>query len=345
MTRSAARLLVVALWLAGCGSSDDGDGQRAFIDWARLRNPVLGFDDRALKDVAVAYHPGRKEFYVYSSTRFELDDANNTAAVRSFYRTSDWRRFEPFGDPDVNGAGYGPGSPDVSRIGIVWQMVFQVESPAGGSARTLAGSVSTNLVDWSPPEPVAAEVMDPSLRNIDGAVAEHGGYLYLGWKRVQEFFVTRRPLLGAGWEPPIEASAAGAWAENFQFIEIDGAWRMVATGYDPLLFRCTGHPTWITYTCNHEPFIYRMDGSGDDLQDWTRWVDKTHLQIPFEDWNPAMHANSAFLADWREHDGYFYLFYAGSLEGDRFELRGHGKIGVARSRDLVEWRVAGDMDD
>jgi hypothetical protein len=50
-------------------------------------------------------------------------------------------------------------------------------------------------------------------------------------------------------------------------------------------------------------------------------------------------ADCAFLADWRQYDGYFYLFYAGSDDGDSFQLRGHGKIGVARSRDLVEWRA------
>jgi hypothetical protein len=188
-------------------------------------------------------------------------------------------------------------------------------------------------------------LLDPAVRNIDGALAEHGGYVYLGWKRVQEFYVTRAasPALDGRWEPALRASADGQWAENFQFLAIDGEWRMIATGYDPLFYRCREHPEWITYTCNHEPFVSRMDGSGDALEDWTRWVDKTHLAVPFEDWNPVMHANAAFLADWREYNGYFYLFYAGSADGDRFERRGHGKIGVARSRDLVEWRVAGDV--
>jgi hypothetical protein len=96
------------------------------------------------------------------------------------------------------------------------------------------------------------------------------------------------------------------------------------------------------YTCNHEPFIYTMDGAGSELGDWTRWIEKTHLQVPFEQWNTIMHANSGYLTDWRAYDGYFYLFYAGSVDGDRFDGRGHGKIGVARSRDLREWRVAGD---
>jgi hypothetical protein len=36
--------------------------------------------------------------------------------------------------------------------------------------------------------------------------------------------------------------------------------------------------------------------------------------LPFEAWNPVMHANSGQRADWREFDG------------DSFDLRGHGKI-------------------
>ena len=61
-----------------------------------------------------------------------------------------------------------------------------------------------------------------------------------------------------------------------------------------------------------------------------------------EDWNRVMHANSAYLCDWREHDGHFYLFYAGANDDVSFERRGHGKIGVVRSRDLIDWRLPGD---
>jgi hypothetical protein len=39
-----------------------------------------------------------------------------------------------------------------------------------------------------------------------------------------------------------------------------------------------------------------------------------------------------------------YLTYSGSID-ERFRGRGHGKIGIARSRDLIHWRVAGDLSD
>lgn len=39
------------------------------------------------------------------------------------------------------------------------------------------------------------------------------------------------------------------------------------------------------------------------------------------------------------------MWYSGSLDADSFQRRGHDKIGIARSRDLLHWRIAGDMRD
>ena len=335
----AARVILFALATAGCGSSDSAE---PFVDWARLRNPILAVEDRSLKDLAVVYEPLTGEFFVFSSVRFESSDTTAPGKPRSFYRTRDLRRFTPFHDPDVNGPGIGPGSPDVTRLAGQWYMVFQGPTGVTNDARVLRYATSTDLVEWEPPADLAPDLLDPAKRNIDGALAEHDGYFYLGWKQVQQFYVTRSVdrVLDGRWLPARRASAGGPneFAENYQFIRIDDHWRMVATGHDPGPYRCD-NPAFIIYTCNHEPFIYSMDGAGNDLDDWTRWIDKTHLQVPFAAWNTVMHANSAYLADWRAYDGYFYLFYAGSTDGDRFDLRGHGTIGVARSRDLVEWRV------
>ncbi len=126
---------------------------------------------------------------------------------------------------------------------------------------------------------------------------------------------------------------------------IDGTLRIVGTGRDPEPFRCTDHPEFVAYTCSHEPFMCTLAGVTTDLGTWTTWTRKTHLRVPFEAWNPIMHANSGAVHDWRGHDGFFYLSYAGAADGTSFELRGHGKIGLARSRDLVHWRVAGDLRD
>lgn len=357
---------VLAAWLAACGEGErawdarcdaelervaaaapePAPANRRFIDWESLRNPVLAFADRALKDEAVAYRNG--VFYVFASTRFSPEDRGGAQRTSSFYRTRDFRAFEPFSDPDVHGPGRGPGSPDLVEIDGVWHMTFQAPSGGGERARILQLTRSRDLVDWSPPRALGPELLDPAERNIDGALARHGDRLYLGWKRDQSLYVTRSlgPELDGRWEMPRPADAILAfgpnsvthdWAENYQFVAIDGRWHMVATARAPG-FPMSRHE----YTGSHEPYLYTMDGDGGDLEDWTRWRCKRRLAIPQEAWNPAMHANSAFLADWREHDGHFYLFYAGSADHTSFDRRGHGKLGVARSRDLVHWSVPGE---
>jgi hypothetical protein len=175
-------------------------------------------------------------------------------------------------------------------------------------------------------------------RHIDGAFAVDGGYVYLGYKRWQTFYITRspRPVWEGQFLPPVQASAGGEWAENFQFLNIDGQWRMLATARDPQQSDGGG------YTASHEPFLYTMEGRGEILADWARWHNKRQLIVPSEEWNSVMHANSGYLCDWRAGDGYFYLFYAGAADSTSFEGRGHGKIGMARSTDLETWHVPGE---
>ena len=321
-----------------------------FLDWGALRNPVLALPDRSLKDQAIVYRDGA--FTFFASTRFEGDeaagagDAARTGREPLFYRTRDFVTFEPLREPDGTGAG----SPDLIESDGVWTMTFQRRSAHEGGATGLYFSTSRDLVSWSPARELGPEIVDPALRNLDAALARHGGHFILGWKRVQSFVVTRSlgPELDGRWLEPLPVTAplkfgpnslSHDWAENFQFLEIDGRWHMVATAKAP------GIPfSRHIYTGSHESYLYTMDGSGDALEDWTHWRCKRLLEVPQEDWNQAMHANAGYLADWREHDGHFYLFYAGANDHESFERRGHGKIGVVRSRDLVHWKLPGEMD-
>jgi hypothetical protein len=344
-------------WDAACGAalsriavrSAESAAERSqpaprFLDWAALRNPILARPDRALKDAAVAYHEG--EFFLLASTRFESGDPR----VPSFYRSRDLRHFEEYGDPDLAASGLSVGSPDLTFDGEIWTLVFQSppqppgEGGVSARARVLYRSESRDLVDWSAPVEIEIAGLDRAERNIDGALARHGDRAVLGWKREQSFVVAEsagpwsfgraRPVAGELRFGP--SSLSHAWAENFQFLDVDGAWLLIATA------RAPGLPfTRHVYTGSHETYLYQMRGRGDATVDWTRWHCKQHVEIPHEDWNRAMHANSGFLADWRAHDGHFYLFYAGSADHDRFEGRGHAAIGVARSRDLVHWSVPG----
>jgi hypothetical protein len=340
--------------LAGCGSDrglasigevpGDDRNRQAFIDWAGLRNPVLSDDSVSLKDPCVVYRDGT--FYVFTSG--------------ASYRTKDFKRYEgPF-------EGYG--SPDITRLGHdSYIMVYQVKDtehpgPAAGVDpdspdnlyRRLFYKTSPDLEHWSEGDDLFPAL--PPDRNIDGALALQGDRFYLGFKKgatVQEFRVARsiEASIDGRWTDPQKAHAGEGclldklipiigdtitrWAENYQFIRIDGTWRMIATARDP------ARPIDFGYMRSHEPFIYRLGGPEDSLESWTNWVDKTQLMVPYEDWNTLMHANSAYLCDWRDHDGYFYLFYAGTNQ-ETEDGRGHGRIGVVRSKDLADWRLPGD---
>lgn len=308
-----------------------------FLDWARLQNPVLSVADRMLKDQAVVYSDG--VFYVFASNRFADTDPEQDTKEVCFYRTRDFQSYECFFDPDLKprlpAGAERPSSFDVLRSADLWYLVFQ----AGPDRRRLRlyYSTSSDLRDWSPAQELAPG-LQPGMRHIDGALAEAGGYFYLGYKGSQRFYLTRSesPALDGNWLPACRASAGGKWAENFQFWQIDGAWRLIATGW--------GAGEWRRkYTSGHEPFLYRMSGDGSRLEDWTRWEERTQLKIPVEAWNRVMRANSAYLCDWRKYDGYFYLFYAGAPDAKSFRGRGHGQIGVVRSRDLQHWRLPGDL--
>jgi len=319
----------------------------AFIGWGVLRNPVLGFDDRRLKDQAIGYADGW--FHVFASVGFADDDPEAETKERSFYRTRDFQTFEPFRDDDLNAPGQRVDSPDLVQIDDVWHMVFQRPDPDLPENGRLALSTSADLRDWGPPIDLVPGIL-PDQSIIDGALARRGDHYFLGfkWRAPQQFHVTRSETMALDqrWLPAERALAPvdhffRGFAENYQFVDIDGALRMIATARDPEGLRCPNF-----FTCSHEPFIYELaSGDGDDLTDWRLWRRKTQLAIPYEDWNPVMHANTGFLDDWRGGDGFFYLSYAGSLDSDSFQGRGHGKIGLARSRDLVHWRLPGDVRD
>jgi hypothetical protein len=332
---------------ASAGGAPELPSSAPFIDWGALRNPVLGLDDRRLKDQAIGYEDGW--FHIFSSTSFADDDPAADTKERSFFRTRDFRTFEPYRDDDLNPPGVGVDSPDLIQIDDVWHMVYQFPDPDMPENRRLHLSTSSDLLTWSPPIDIAPDVL-PDQSIIDGALIRRGGHFFLGfkWRAPQFFYVTRseNTTLDQRWLPaeraltPVDHFFFG-FAENYQFDSIDGDLRMIATARDPEGVRCPN-----LFTCSHEPFIYELaSGDGGELAHWRLWRRKTQLAIPYEDWNPIMHANTGYLNDWRGRDGFFYLSYAGSLDSESFQGRGHGKIGLARSRDLVHWRVAGDVRD
>lgn len=313
-----------------------------FIDWRTLRNPVIGWDDRRIKDQVMAFHDGR--FWVMGSIDFREDDPDRATKVPTYVHSGDWRTWEEFPLPEEVFE-----SPDLTFHDGLWHVVSQKADPLVPENRRLVSTTTPDLRTWTPHVEIAPNVLE-GRSIIDGALARWSGrtHLLLKW-RVEDLpwiAVTSDDDLTAPW--PIDGRlVAGTeqpfhgFAENGQFIEIDGRIRMLATARDPEGFRCGS-----VYTCSHEPFLYDFArGDGSAVEDWSRWRHKTQIRIPYEDWNPVMHANTGFLADWRAHDGFFYLSYSGSLDHETFAGRGHGKIGLARSRDLMHWRLPGDLRD
>jgi hypothetical protein len=298
-----------------------------FVDWGALTNPILQDPDRLMKNQAIVYHDGW--FWV--------------VAPSTLRRTRDFLTYEPIDVPGGHWFG------DVSRIDGRW---YQTTNGGGGDQLEIFARTSTDFLAWSPLGSITPGLSAHPI--IDGALVAHGGYVFLAFKdRAEQLPYVTRSVTGSvdgAWLPPARAIAGVAdpttgFAEAFHFLEIDGRVRIVGTGRDPEPYRCIANPFYVVFTCSHEPFIFTLPAPTADLATWTTWRHKTHLRVPYEAWNPVMHANSGQLADWRAHDGFFYLSYAGSLDGERFDFRGHGKIGLARSRDLVHWRVAGDLRD
>lgn len=311
----------------------DGDGSLS-LDWENLRNPVLSADAR-IKDQAVAYHDGWFHAFASGAGSFRSRDLVT------------WERI-----------GGGLGSPDLVRAGDRWIIVHQdpdaIDPGPEGDHRKLVWRESTDLLNWSEDR----DLIDlPHDRNIDGALAVldptgDTSDVVLAYKRgilVQETRIAHGRLTEEGFEfdapakayagegcflneiLPIIGDTITQWAENFQMIEIDGRWRVIATARHP------DRPIDFGYVASHEPFIYEIEDG-----DWRHWMHKRHLIVPEEDWNTVMHANTAFVVDMRARDGWFYLFYSGADALDP-DGRGHSSIGVVRSRDLVDWYVPGDM--
>jgi len=316
-------------------------GNNVFIDWDNLTNPILFFQNRSLKDMTVLYF--HDYFYIFTSVRVQAGEPSYNGTI---FRTKDFQSYEEFHSENTGG------SSTIISIQDKFYIVFQKSVPSWyEKMRRLYYSTSVDLLNWTKPQELMQEIQ-PYMRHIDGSFAAEDGYIYVGYKGWQTFYVTRSKTkeLDGEWVQPVRAWPGGLfqWAENFQFIKIDGTWHMIATArplYDTVFEYLTGflrrilHP----YVGSHAPFLYSMDGSGACFTDWTRWVNKTYLDVPMEAWNQMMIANSAYLCDWRDYDGFFYLFYSGTNDWWSFEERGHGKIGVVRSKDLVNWDLPGQV--
>ena len=121
----------------------------------------------------------------------------------------------------------------------------------------------------------------------------------------------------------------GDTIENYQFIRIDGRWKLLATSNEL-----------------DRPFLFDLAGNPAQPAGWLHWSKGRELVVPQEAWNTGSgvtgstfeHANCAYLVDTRSRDGHFYLLYEDTPEKTSFRGEGHGVLANRakhRSRALV----------
>jgi hypothetical protein len=235
----------------------------------------------------------------------------------------------------------GMASPDVVRAPS-GTFVSTYDSPPGESGPTQAKlfyRTSSDLVHWSPPNPLAPTLHpSPGVRMIDPALAWNGKGLILAYKvgttsQSQAFEIawSKTGSLSGPWQvigrPDVKIY--NDTLENYELLWLKGAWHLVATS-----------------NSLDQPWIFTLSGPPANPSSWLHWVDGYELQVPSEAWNTSAglssvnyeHANSVFLCQ-NTSDGYAYLTYAGSQELSRFGGWGHAEIGIARSKNLKQWTV------
>lgn len=301
--------------------------------WAGLRNPIYARDGWSVKDVAMVLVGDTYRFYF---SAFFADGGRERCHVATT-STTDLKTFAPatilFDGKD--GGWLGMCSPDVQRIGEQYVMTFNSWGDLAGKPNQLFYATSPDLGTWSAARPLGA-ALTGGRRAIDAAIGNDNGRMFLFWKERIAADRTRLAMataldgpwrfVGEGYPTLLAASGRdnGLIHENFQFMRIEGKWHLLSTDYMP-----------------HEPWVYTMTGAGTAEADWLSWQNGASVQVARETFNTDHQANSAYLADWRTRDGWFYLVYAGRTEGVSHEARGDNKLGLSRSKDLKTWSAAG----
>jgi hypothetical protein len=314
-----ARLYVLALFTC-CVAACSADDPPAETGWAAVRNPVLAYPDVAIKDAFMVQHEGRFHLgYSEASAdpfRFRL----------GFASTADLREFTRGTTLDQEDTG-GLASPDVTRApdGRFVMTYNSHTRDVGTAASKLYYRTSSDLQTWSAATRIHVEGADADAdRLIDAAMffAPSDGFLF--FKLDQKAYVAHASSLDGPWK--LLGPLKPANLENYQPLRIDGRMHLLGTTI-PLL---------------HRPALHRLDGDENDPASWQTWTLVRELEIPEQSWNSGdpfqyERANAGYLVDARASDGFFYLLYAGSTDIASFNGRGHAKLGLARSTDLVHW--------
>jgi hypothetical protein len=331
MTMKAAMISLALCILSGLAGLAPKP-RAPFIDWNSLRNPVLSYPQWSIKDFAMAHRNG--VFYVFFSAFYQDHGRVRSHVVE--VSTRDFRTFsKPILDFDGEKAGWiGMCSPDVQWLGNVWELSFNSWGDDPKRPDQLFYRTSHDLVHWSVRRPLAANLTS-GQGVIDLSMTHAGSRYYAVWKagrnsrEMRVRLATARSLsgpwrfVGSGYATLDLANGKedGLIHENFEFIWIDGMLHLLSSDYPH----------------GHHEYLYTLLDPADPL----KWGKGFELNIPAQSWNPMAPCDAAALYDWRKDDGFFYLIYAGRNEQTTFLHRGWNRLGLARSRDLMHWFLAG----
>jgi hypothetical protein len=234
-------------------------------------------------------------------------------------------------------------SPDVAVRSDRYYLTYNSWGDKEGKPNQLFYRVSDDLETWSDRRPLASD-LTADERAIDATVTFANGRCYLAYKGPEHRTrIAVAPDVDGPFDPVGEDGVARfekasgevtrGGQENYQFHAVDGERCLLTTDFH----------------AGHRPVLYRLDGDPATDGDWRFWTDGYRLEIAEQEFNVGDRANAAAMYDWREHDGHFYLLYAGNQEGrydgddtgGPFAGRGWNRLGLARSTDLETWVLPG----
>ncbi|HSO96352.1 MAG TPA: hypothetical protein VLV81_09960 [Acidimicrobiia bacterium] len=333
--RTVGVVIVILAALVSLGGRASPAAPGPTIAWSQLRNPILAYPDRALKDPALVWSDHR---WVALFSQIGLD-ARWTLGLAT---SADLVHWSPPATLPHDLAVEGDASPDVvpdPRGGFVITDQSFVHDVAGGQAK-LYYRTTRDFRTVSAPRPLAHSLHPgASDRMIDAALAWTPAGLLLGYKvgagdGAQAFEIARSATgsLDGPWSligrPDIRV--LGDTIENYQFLLLNGHWQLLATSnqFD-------------------RPYLFALAGNPHDPRGWLHWSTGQPLRIPQEAWNTGHgttgvsyeHANAAFLVNRAPVAGSFYVIYGDASELTTFAGSGHDELALARSTDLRHWTV------
>ena len=303
MRRFVAAGLVFALV-----TFSDALNAQTFLNWKRLHNPVLSYSSWSIKDAAMAFQQGT--FYIFFSAFYQ-----DNGKIRSHVVEVSTQDFVTYSPPILDFDGQSDGwlgmcSPDVQNLGDIWELSFNSWGDNPKRPNQLFYMTSPDLVRWSSRHPLAAN-LTAGQSVIDLSVTRLGEGYYAVWRQGLEDYPSKIR---------IRVAAAGS---------LTGPWRFVDSGYATLKM-ASGKENGLIHE-NYELVQmggalrllsddYRDDDEGEYLytlgnnEQPLMWRDGFELKIPVQGFNRMAHCFAATLYDWRKHDGYYYLLYAGNNE-------------------------------